>query len=192
MQTLMIKKNVIFLVGFMGSGKTHYGQLLASLMGVPFLDLDERIESEEEASVAEIFSKKGEAYFRQRESEVLRTIPTFFSTHIKENDYKSSIFGILSCGGGTPCFNQNMDWMVEHGLTVWIAPDEDTLVKRLIGEQSKRPLVAGLNENELRIQIKQRLKDRKAYYEKAHLKITNPSISVQELHEQIVYAQALL
>ncbi len=187
----MANKAVVFLVGFMGSGKTHYGKLLASSMGVPFADLDALIEAEEGMTVTEIFKEKGESYFRTCESRILHTIPSFFSTHMVKNGHKFSIFGILSCGGGTPCFNQNMEWMNEHGVTVWIAPGVDILVKRLIGEQSTRPLIAGLNETELKNQVEQRLHDRDVYYSKSNLKITNPSISVQELHEQILRTQAL-
>jgi shikimate kinase len=187
----MANKTVVFLVGFMGSGKTHYGKLLASSMGVPFADLDALIEDEEGMTVTEIFKEKGESYFRKCESRILHTIPSFFSTHMIKNDHKFSIFGVLSCGGGTPCFNHNMEWMNEHGVTVWIAPEVDILIKRLIGEQSKRPLIASLSEPELRIQVEQRLNDRDVYYKQSNLKITNPSISVQELHEQILHAQTL-
>jgi shikimate kinase len=84
-----------------------------------------------------------------------------------------------------------MEWMNEHGVTVWIAPDVDILVKRLIGEQATRPLIAGLNETELKNQVEQRLNDRDVYYRQSNLKITNPLISVQELHEQILHTQAL-
>jgi shikimate kinase len=187
----MVNKTVIFLVGFMGSGKTHHGKQLASSMGVPFADLDALIEAEEGMSVTEIFRLKGESYFRTCESRLLRTIPLFFSTRMINIDHKFSIFGVLSCGGGTPCFNHNMEWMNEHGVTVWIAPDVDILVKRLIGEQETRPLIAGLNETELKNQVEQRLNDRDVYYRQSNLKITNPLISVQELHEQILHTQAL-
>jgi shikimate kinase len=187
----MANKHVIFLVGFMGSGKTHYGKLLASAMGVPFADLDAFIEAEEGMTITEIFKLKGESYFRACESRILRTVPAFFSTHIINIHHKFSIFGVLSCGGGTPCFNRNMEWMNEHGITVWIAPDIDILVERLVGEQEKRPLIAGLSKTELRNQVEQRLHDREMYYRQSNLQITNPSISVQELHEQILHSQAL-
>jgi shikimate kinase len=85
-----------------------------------------------------------------------------------------------------------MEWMNEHGLTVWMAPDSEILVKRLKSETDSRPLIAGLDESELKQQVEDRLKAREPYYSLANLKITNPSISVQELHEQILHAQALL
>ena len=113
-------------------------------------------------------------------------------SNIKKNDNKFPIFGVLSCGGGTPCFNGNMEWMNDHGLTVWMAPDSEILVKRLKSETDSRPLIAGLDEAELKRQVEDRLKSRAPYYSLANLKITNPSISVQELHEQILHAQALL
>jgi shikimate kinase len=183
---------VIFLVGFMGSGKTYYGKLLSALMGLPFFDLDDVIEKQEGMSIAEIFQKKGESYFRELEASVLRTIPSVFSTNIKINDNNFPIFGVLSCGGGTPCFHRNMEWMNENGFTVWIAPSPEYLVMRLKGESHSRPLIAGLQDDELKVQVAERLKARVPYYRQAKLIITNPSISVQELHEQILHAQALL
>jgi shikimate kinase len=184
--------NILFLVGFMGSGKTHYGKLLSAYYEVPFIDLDAMIEAEEGMTISSIFQLKGENYFREREATVLRTIVGTFSTNIKKNDNKLPIFGVLSCGGGTPCFNGNMEWMNDHGLTVWMAPDSEILVKRLKSETDSRPLIAGLDESELKQQVEDRLKAREPYYSLANLKITNPSISVQELHEQILHAQALL
>lgn len=184
--------NILFLVGFMGSGKTHYGKLLSLFYEVPFLDLDAIIEAEEGMTISSIFETKGEDYFRERETAVLRTIVGSFSTNIKKNGNKFPIFGVLSCGGGTPCFNGNMEWMNEHGVTVWIAPEPEVLVKRLISETDSRPLIAGLDGAALKRQVEDRLKAREPFYSLANLKITNPSISVQELHEQILHAQALL
>lgn len=184
----LAKRHVVFLVGFMGSGKSHYGKLLSEAMGVPHVDLDAAIEAEEGMTIAAIFAEKGEDYFREQESRMLRLITASFSGHMKENDHKITIFGILSCGGGTPCFHQNMAWMNEQGITVWIAPDVDVLVSRLAGERSKRPLIAGLDDMELKSQVLKRLADREKYYAQAHLKITNPSVAIHELHEQILHA----
>jgi shikimate kinase len=186
------QRHVVFLIGFMGSGKTHYGRLLSEALGVPHVDLDAAIEEEEGMSVAAIFAEKGEDHFREQESRMLRSITVSFSGHMKENDHKIPIFGILSCGGGTPCFHHNMAWMNEQGITVWIAPDVDVLVSRLAGEKSKRPLIAGLDDVELKSQVVKRLADRDKYYSQAHLKITNPSVAIQELHEQILHASTFL
>jgi shikimate kinase len=185
-------RNILFLVGFMGSGKTHYGKQLAAFYGVPFIDLDAFIEAEEGMTISSIFQVKGENYFREKETAGLRTIVGTFSPNIKKNHNKFPIFGVLSCGGGTPCFNGNMEWMNDHGLTVWMAPDSEVLVKRLKSETDSRPLIAGLDEAEFKRQVEDRLQARAPFYSLANLKITNPSISIKELHEQISHAQALL
>jgi shikimate kinase len=85
-----------------------------------------------------------------------------------------------------------MEWMNENGFTVWIAPPPEVLVMRLKRESHSRPLIAGLQDDELKVQVEERLNARDSYYRQAKLIITNPSISVQELHEQILHAQALL
>jgi shikimate kinase len=186
------QRHVVFLIGFMGSGKTHYGKLLSEAMGVPHVDLDAAIEEAEGMSVAAIFAKKGEDYFREIESKMLHAVTAAFSGHMKENGNNITIFGILSCGGGTPCFHHNMAWMNEQGITVWIAPDIDVLVSRLAGERSKRPLIAGLDDMELKSQVVKRLADREKFYAAAHLKITNPLVAIHELHEQILHASIIL
>ena len=109
----------IFLLGFMGSGKSHWGRQWSDVYDLKFIDLDEKIENQEHKSIIEIFENEGEDYFRQKEAILLRSL-------IKEDNC------IISCGGGTPCFFDNMDWMNEQGITIWLDEDIDDLVKRLI------------------------------------------------------------
>src|SRR5437773_11285939 len=97
----------IFLMGFMGSGKTFFGKQLAQLLNYEFIDLDELIGKNEGATIAEIFFSKGEAYFRSKESSLLKSLSQ------NEN-------AVIATGGGTPCFHDNMKWMNEHGITVYL------------------------------------------------------------------------
>ena len=153
----------IFLIGFMGSGKTHWGKLWAIKSGMQFFDLDEIIEQQEKRSVAQIFEQSGEAYFRQAESNTLKT----FST-------RSNC--IIACGGGTPCFNNNMQWMNENGTTVYLSATADDIFKRVITEQDKRPLIKDFSPGELVGFIENKLKERETFYSQA--KITLPVTGV--------------
>jgi shikimate kinase len=146
----------IFLIGFMGSGKTYWGKLWAMQTGMPFFDLDEVIEQQEHKTIAEIFEQNGEAYFRQKETDTLKT----FSG--KKNC-------IIACGGGTPCFNNNMQWMNEHGTTVYLAATPVDIIKRVINEQAKRPLIKNIHPAELKIFIEQKLKEREPFYTTAKI-----------------------
>src|SRR3954470_7416337 len=98
----------IFLIGFMGSGKTHWGKLLAAKLHVPFFDLDTVISATEKESVSEIFATKGEEYFRYKEKEILEEL-------VEDHDNF-----IISCGGGTPCFFNNIDFMKKKGRVIWL------------------------------------------------------------------------
>jgi shikimate kinase len=149
----------IFLIGFMGSGKTHWGKLWAVKSGMQFFDLDEIIEQQEKRSVAEIFEQSGETYFRQAETETLQT-------------FSKRSNCIIACGGGTPCFNNNMQWMNENGTTVYLSAEPKDILKRLITEQDKRPLIKDFSPGELIGFIEHKLKERAAFY--AQAKITLP------------------
>src|SRR5271156_994519 len=98
----------IFLIGFMGSGKTHWGSRLAEKMQMPFFDLDSVIVQKEQKSIADIFTEKGEEYFRYLEKEILEELV------LGEERF------ILSLGGGTPCFFNNIEFMKKHGKVIWL------------------------------------------------------------------------
>jgi len=100
----------------MGSGKSHMAKKLAVIAHIEVMDLDQIIENEEGMSIREIFSQKGEEAFRQIESNALRQLVNRLSSLADNRIY------VISCGGGTPCFHGNMDWMNEHGVTVWLNP----------------------------------------------------------------------
>ena len=145
----------IFIVGFMGSGKSHFGKQWAAEKGLQFYDLDKEIESAEGMSVTDIFSSKGEAHFRDIESKALNTFER------KDNF-------ILACGGGTPCFNNNMQWMNDHGTTVYLKCPPGLLFQRLENEKEQRPLLQNIPHQELMPFIITKLAEREPYYMQAH------------------------
>ncbi|MGG9960597.1 shikimate kinase [Ferruginibacter sp. SUN106] len=146
----------IFLIGFMGNGKTYWGKLWAAESGLEFFDLDHVIEKEEQKTIAAIFEENGEAYFRQKETDVLKT-------------FSQKTNCIIACGGGTPCFNNNMQWMNDNGTTVYLAATPADIFKRVIGEQAKRPLIKDLSPDELIIFIEKKLQERAPVYNTAKI-----------------------
>jgi shikimate kinase len=146
----------IFLIGFMGSGKTHWGQIWAKDLNIDFFDLDKQIEGTEQKTVADIFEKKGEAYFREKEAAALRLFAQ------KDNC-------IIACGGGTPCFDDNMQWMNEQGTTIYLQANPKDILQRVLEEQDKRPLIKNLNEAELLFFIQKKLKEREPFYTQAKI-----------------------
>lgn len=159
----------IFLVGFMGSGKTHWGRQLSARLNMPFYDLDTVIAEKEGRSVADIFSEKSEEYFRFREKETLEAISG-------ENESF-----ILSCGGGTPCFFNNIEFMKKHGKVVWLNTSVDTLMQRLRRERSSRPLIADVADSDLRRTIVRRLSERRMYYQQADVTVAEENTTLDEL-----------
>lgn len=152
----MQKTDKIFLIGFMGSGKTTAGRKLASRLKWSFADLDELIEKNNGMSVAEIFSKRGEEWFRTAESEALRELGNSRNT-------------VISTGGGTPCFFGNMEFMIKNGLTVYLKLTPEKLGRRLSGSTAGRPLLKDIGKKELPEYIAALLAERDPWYSKAEI-----------------------
>ena len=147
----------IVLVGYMGSGKTTIGKLLAKKLKISFLDLDEVIEERLEDSISNIFNGKGEIFFRKKEHEYLNDVLT------QKNNF------ILSTGGGTPCYSGNMDTMLELADYVfYLKISIPGLVKRLILEKEQRPLIKNIDDGDLPEFIGKHLFDRNNFYLKAN------------------------
>jgi shikimate kinase len=163
----------IFLIGFMGSGKTYWGKIWAAKNGLHFYDLDEMIEAREGKTIAAIFEKDGEDYFRKLET-----------VYLKSFSEKGNC--IIACGGGAACFNDNMQWMNDNGTTVYLSARPQYILSRVKEEKDKRPLINKLNEAELLFFIEQKLKEREPFYNQA--KIILP---VAELNEDSLSASAL-
>ena len=144
----------IILVGYMGSGKTTVGRQLAMALGLSFYDLDWYIEMRYRRSVAQIFRESGEEGFRQLERNMLHEVAEF------ENI-------VLSCGGGTPCFFDNMSYMNSLAETVYLKARRDVLAAHLRMGKVVRPLIQGKNEEELLAYIEDSLRQREPYYSQA-------------------------
>lgn len=170
---------LIFLLGFMGSGKSHCGKKIAAHFDGRFIDLDQEIEQSAHQSISQIFSSLGESTFREMEREALHNV---VQMHQTSSNTKHTV---VACGGGTPCFHGNMDFMNENGLTVWLNPSVDTLVQRLKKGQLHRPLVAGLDHDGLEGFIKQKMNERSMFYSKAFLIETSDDCPLQLIQKHI-------
>ncbi|MCX6316717.1 MAG: AAA family ATPase [Bacteroidetes bacterium] len=166
----------IFLIGFMGSGKTHWGRRLSEKLGIRFFDLDEQVTEQAGKSIPEIFAQEGEEHFRRMEKEVL---------HIISESHDSFI---MACGGGTPCYFNNIGYMNESGTTVWISTPQEVLFDRLVKEKANRPLIRELSDDQLRSFIAKKFADRKIYYEQARLKVDEQPVQIEQIIEKIFHA----
>jgi shikimate kinase len=146
------------IIGFMGSGKTTIGKQLANKLKYNFIDLDEFIEKNLDMSILSIFSNKGESYFRDIETSYLK----------KALELKDSV---ISLGGGTPCFNNNMDIIKRHSKSIFIDLPVKMLADRLKNAKLKRPLINNKSDIELIDFIDTLRSERLSYYNQADFKI---------------------
>ena len=146
----------IFLTGYMGCGKSTIGRKIAALMGINFIDLDKYIEERNFKSVPDIFAQEGEAAFREKERLALLEVAQF------ENI-------VIGTGGGAPCHFDNMKRMNDSGITIYLAPDNETLAYRLLKSKTERPLIAGKSSEELKLFIVQALEKRAPFYEQSKI-----------------------
>ena len=163
----------IFLIGFMGTGKTHWGSLWAARHQYLFIDLDQEIEQAEQSSVLDIFEKRGEDYFRQKEAIMLRSMDKYDNA-------------IIACGGGTACFFDNITWMNNKGTTILLHATPTFILKNILAQDGKRPLVKNLNEAELIFYIEQKLKERKEYYELTKLQLESEFANEESIDSYII------
>ena len=162
----------IFLIGFMGCGKSTIGKMLAEKLNYAFTDLDLEIEAAENRSITDIFKEEGEEAFRDLEAHFIADISK------KENV-------VVACGGGTPCFGNNMSIMNDSGHTIYLELREDELLKRLRDGREKRPLIENLTEDGLKPYIETTLSKRMPFYLQARTVLDTNEKSVQEIIEEI-------
>jgi len=156
----------------MGSGKTHWAVKLSASLNIPVFDLDAEIEKAANKMVAEIFAEKGESYFRQKENEVLKSFGD-------KSDF------ILATGGGAPCFFDNMQWMNEHGITIWIDEPVETIAARLEKEKSHRPLLTNVDTENLANFLAQMRDKRKPFYSSAKFHLSGNNITEKDFRKII-------
>ena len=168
----MLNIHRVYIIGFMGSGKSTAGKKLASLLGWSFIDLDKRIEEQAGTTIPEIFSQQGEDYFRNVEAEVLKNLMSQTNT-------------VISTGGGTPCHGDNMDHMLETGLTLYLKLTPVQLKSRLSESTGKRPLLKDLDEDSLLGFIEEKLALREKWYNRAEIIVEGINLDISLLHSLV-------
>lgn len=172
--------NSIFLLGYMGCGKSTIGKSLAQKLNIPFIDLDQVIENQENESIKAIFDKRGELYFRKLERQVLQDLIAQESP------------AVISLGGGTPCYFDNMEKLVaaKH-YSVYLKASIPTLVQRLKLEKVLRPMIAHLTDDAALTEfIGKHLFERNAFYQKAKTVFTIDGLSVDEIVDDLIKSLA--
>ncbi|MGQ9616181.1 MAG: shikimate kinase [Spirochaetota bacterium] len=160
-----ILKRCIFITGFMASGKSTIGKLLASRLGIPFIDTDEIIEKNAGMTIREIFANMGESYFRKLESDLLRELARTCSRCAR----------VIAAGGGMPCNGENLRLMRECGTIVYLETSIDDIISR-IKNSSERPVYRRIEEyGNLRDGIEELLRKREQFYRQAHIIVENPN-----------------
>lgn len=159
----------LFLIGYMGSGKTTVGKKLATKLNREFIDLDKFIEEEYQKTIPDIFKQEGEEAFRLKENNTLKKIITK-----KENC-------VVACGGGTPCYYGNIEFINNNGVSVYLKLSTDAIVNRLINAKEKRPLIEGKSEKELKSFVIRQLEKREKFYSKAQYTIKAKDVNIEEL-----------
>ena len=162
----------IYIVGYMGAGKTTAARRLAQRMGWEVVDTDALFEEKYKISVNDFFNKYDEPLYRKLESEVLKATESL--DHV-----------VVSTGGGTACFFDNMDWMNQHGLTVFLRISPQAAVDRVIHSRHKRPLVEGKSEEELTEFVSQHYASSLPFYEQARITAKSEDFDIERLMEAI-------
>jgi shikimate kinase len=138
----------------MGSGKSYQARMWSGAFNIPCFDLDKLIMDHTGHRIPDIFAMYGESFFRQKEMEILRSM----------NELPQAL---VACGGGTPCFFDNMKWMNENGITIYLRTTREVIFERLQKNKDKRPLIAGMSDLELKYFIKNKLEEREPFYMQA-------------------------
>ncbi len=163
----------VFLIGFMGCGKSRRGKELAAQLGWSFVDLDAEIEKVADISITQYFAQYGEPAFRKLESEILRA-------------YNFANNSVIAVGGGLPCFYSNIEWMNAQGITIYLKMRPEALISRL-GNRDKRPLIKGMDDKTLLHFIREKLQERSPFYEKAAITVEGLNLTtadlIRKLHE---------
>jgi shikimate kinase len=164
--------NRIYIVGYMGAGKTTTARRLAQRMGWEVVDTDALFEEKYKISVNDFFNKYDEPLYRKLESEVLKATESL--EHV-----------VISTGGGTACYFDNMEWMNQHGLTVFMRISPQAAVDRVIHSRHKRPLAEGKSEEELTEFVNQHYASRMPFYEQAQITVKSEDFDLEDAIKKI-------
>ena len=158
----------VFLIGFMGSGKTTIGKKLANYLKYEFIDLDELIESKAGMSIVNYFELHGEGAFRELERDILQ-----------KSEFPENV--IIATGGGAPCFGDNMEWMNKNGLVAYLSLSPKALASRLEHSKTDRPLIRHLKGDELIDFISSKLQEREVFYNQAKYVVSASDLTAERL-----------
>ena len=161
---------MLYLIGFMGVGKTTIGKQIAAFNKVVFIDTDSQIEKETSKSIKEIFETDGEIAFRKLETDTIRSI---------------NRKAIIACGGGLPAHNNNIEYLKYNGTVIYLKASTETLIKRLEKNKNKRPLISKLTNDKLLEFIRKILKEREETYKQADYTIETDNKTVKEVLREI-------
>ena len=161
---------MLYLIGFMGVGKTTIGKQIAALNKVIFIDTDSQIEKETSKSIKEIFETDGEIAFRKLETDTIRSI---------------NRKAIIACGGGLPAHNNNIEYLKHKGTVIYLKASTETLIKRLEKNKNKRPLISKLTNDKRLEFIRKILKEREKTYKQADYTIETDNKTVKEVLREI-------
>jgi shikimate kinase len=168
---------IVVLIGYMASGKSTLGRILAAKLNYRFIDLDEYIEEKENKLIKDIFKSKGEIYFRALETETLKKL-------LSEKDNI-----ILSLGGGTPCYSNNMETILSANnvTSIYLKASIPTLINRLKGEKGKRPLIAHIETDDLLAEfIGKHLFERSQFYNEAQITVSTDNKKALDIIEELI------
>jgi shikimate kinase len=163
----------IYLIGYMGSGKSTLGRKLSDALGIPRIDMDEEIESRYKICIPDFFRKYGEEAFRDVEHKILKEISSLPDV-------------VVSTGGGTPCFHGNIDLMNIGGLTIYLSASPELILSRIESLAWKRPLFQQMNGDNSLQKITIHLKSREKYYQQATYTIDAANSDINELKDRIL------
>lgn len=165
---------IISLIGYMGSGKSHISKLLSQKINFKLIDLDQQIILKHQKKISEIFAERGEIFFRKEEKSILEEI-------LKLDDNI-----VLSLGGGTPVYYNNMELINQKSKSIFLQASVGTLTERLLRQKAKRPLIARLSDEELPEFIAKHLFERNTFYSQANFTINTNNKTPEEIVDEII------
>lgn len=162
-------EDCIFIVGYMGAGKSSGGRRLATSLKLPFFDTDSALSEQWGQPISSLFEEWGEERFRKEESEVLRRLAALGGRKV------------VATGGGTPCHEDNMDFMLEQGVVIHFKVTIESLLIRLVAKRKERPLLSGIPEQELEAFIRGHLAEREPVYSRAQITVDAEALDAGRL-----------